>query len=87
MHRAHMDVMLLLVIVLISQTESIRFYVPPNGKKCLKEEIHKNVVVTGSYEFADNTGHLSSVHVSRPLYIDNKYIYIHIYIHIEMKCE
>ncbi|EFO28301.1 transmembrane protein [Loa loa] len=60
----HLDAILLLVILLISQTASIRFYVPPNGKKCLKEEIHKNVVVTGSYEFADTTGHISSVHVT-----------------------
>ncbi|MCP9264682.1 hypothetical protein DINM_022821 [Dirofilaria immitis] len=47
-----------------STTTSLRFYVPPNGKKCLKEEIHKNVVVTGSYEFADTTGYITSVHVT-----------------------
>ncbi|KAM3717007.1 Transmembrane emp24 domain-containing protein [Dirofilaria immitis] len=59
-----MDAILFLVIMFISQTTSLRFYVPPNGKKCLKEEIHKNVVVTGSYEFADTTGYITSVHVT-----------------------
>lgn len=68
-----LDAILLFVIVLISHTASLRFYVPPNGKKCLKEEIHKNVVVTGSYEFADSTGHISSVHVSQPFSTNNKY--------------
>lgn len=53
----------ILIIVLISQAASIRFLVPSNGQKCLKEEIHKDVVVTGSYEFADSAGHINSVHV------------------------
>lgn len=42
----------------------VRFYVPTNGKKCLKEEIHKNVVMTGDYDFSDAIGHTTSVHVS-----------------------
>uniref|UniRef100_A0A915PLT4 Uncharacterized protein n=1 Tax=Setaria digitata TaxID=48799 RepID=A0A915PLT4_9BILA len=58
------DTVLVFLIVLISQTAGLRFYVRPNSKKCLKEEIHKNVVVTGSYEFADTAGYLSSVHVT-----------------------
>ncbi|VDK46735.1 unnamed protein product [Anisakis simplex] len=43
---------------------SLRFFVPPNGKKCVKEEIHKNVVVTGEYELSEGNGYTSSVHVS-----------------------
>ena len=30
--------------------DGLRFHLPDNGKKCLKEEIHKNVLVTGEYE-------------------------------------
>lgn len=50
--------------LLFCQTAAIRFYVKPNSKKCLKEEIHKNVVVTGSYEFFEMPGYMNSVHVS-----------------------
>lgn len=34
-----------------------------NDKKCLKEEIHKNVVLTGEYEFTEAAGHTATVHV------------------------
>lgn len=44
-------------------TEALRFYVPANDKKCLKEEIHKNVVLTGEYEISDAVGHTTTVHV------------------------
>uniref|UniRef100_A0A915D6I4 GOLD domain-containing protein n=1 Tax=Ditylenchus dipsaci TaxID=166011 RepID=A0A915D6I4_9BILA len=39
-------------------------YVPSNEKRCLKEEIHRNVVFTGEYEFSDAIGHSASVHVT-----------------------
>lgn len=44
--------------------EPLRFYVPVNDKRCLKEEIHKNVVLTGEYEISDAVGHTISVHVT-----------------------
>lgn len=52
------------LIELLSVTESLRFYVASNDKKCLKEEIHKNVVLTGEYELSDAIGHTTTVHVS-----------------------
>jgi hypothetical protein len=57
----------LLLLILSTEmllTSALRFYVPSNDKKCLKEEIHRNVVLTGEYEFSDVIGHSSSVHVT-----------------------
>jgi len=33
------------------------FHLPSNGKKCLKEEIHEGVLVTGEYDSSDALGH------------------------------
>ncbi|EPB73661.1 hypothetical protein ANCCEY_07242 [Ancylostoma ceylanicum] len=52
------------LLILIAVTNAIRFNVPANGKKCLKEEIHKNIVVTGEYEFSEGVGYAGSVHVT-----------------------
>uniref|UniRef100_A0A0M3I291 GOLD domain-containing protein n=1 Tax=Ascaris lumbricoides TaxID=6252 RepID=A0A0M3I291_ASCLU len=52
------------ILVMFECSSALRFYVPANGKKCLKEEIHKNVVVTGEYELSEGNGYTSSVHVS-----------------------
>lgn len=60
--------LLLLILSNILFCSSIRFHVQTNGKKCLKEEIHRNVVMTGDYEFSDLIGHTSSVHVGFWLY-------------------
>ncbi|KAJ1374069.1 hypothetical protein KIN20_036662 [Parelaphostrongylus tenuis] len=51
-------------IVLVELASALRFNVPANNKKCLKEEIHKNIVVTGEYEFSEGIGYSGSVHVT-----------------------
>ncbi|XP_059174681.1 transmembrane emp24 domain-containing protein 10-like [Physella acuta] len=38
----------------ILYVDAIRFYLSSNQKKCLREEIHKNVLVTGEYEVQEN---------------------------------
>ncbi|CAJ0948648.1 unnamed protein product [Ranitomeya imitator] len=43
---------------LLPGTGAISFYLPADGKKCLKEEIHKDVLVTGEYEVTDSVGHI-----------------------------
>ena len=43
----------LFVLVLVD-VEAIRFYLGQNQKKCLREEIHKDVLVTGEYEIQAN---------------------------------
>lgn len=40
------------------------FHLAPNGKKCLKEEIHKDVLVTGEYTMSDAPGHKTSLIVT-----------------------
>jgi len=54
----------LLLSLLVATTSALRFYLPSNEKRCLKEEIHKSVILTGEYEFSDALQHTSSVHVS-----------------------
>ncbi|TKR86481.1 hypothetical protein L596_011068 [Steinernema carpocapsae] len=55
---------LCVLILLVGLSSALRFHVPANGKKCLKEEIHKNVVMTGEYELSEGIGYTSSVHVT-----------------------
>merc|ERR1739838_252319 len=47
---------LVLLMVLISRGDGLMFNLEPNGRKCLKEEIHKGVLVTGEYEVTELTG-------------------------------
>ncbi|KAK6038989.1 hypothetical protein COOONC_23507 [Cooperia oncophora] len=54
----------LTLLTLVTVAYGIRFNVPANNKKCMKEEIHKNIVVTGEYEFSEAIGYTGSVHVS-----------------------
>jgi hypothetical protein len=55
---------LFLFLLPILSVSSLRFYVQSNEKKCLKEEIHRNVVLTGEYEFSEAIGNTASVHVT-----------------------
>ncbi|KAI1719321.1 hypothetical protein Ddc_08527 [Ditylenchus destructor] len=55
---------LVIVSLNVILASALRMYVPSNEKKCLKEEIHRNIVLTGEYEFSDAIGHSASVHVT-----------------------
>jgi hypothetical protein len=44
-------------------TESLMFYLPANVRKCLKEEIHKNILVKGDYELTEIVGHHTKLEV------------------------
>ncbi|XP_011635103.1 transmembrane emp24 domain-containing protein bai isoform X2 [Pogonomyrmex barbatus] len=50
------NVIALLAILLVAQVHGIMFYLEPNGHKCLKEEVHANVLVTGEYEVSEAMG-------------------------------
>ncbi|KAF7484096.1 Hypothetical predicted protein [Marmota monax] len=39
-----------------SSVLAISFHLPVNSRKCLREEIHKDLLVTGAYEIADQSG-------------------------------
>ena len=43
------------------------FHLPANQKKCLKEEIHKDVLVTGEYELTEAPGQTANLRVSMKL--------------------
>ncbi|OCT68165.1 hypothetical protein XELAEV_18039461mg [Xenopus laevis] len=43
----------LLALLFCGYVRSISFSLPPNSRKCLREEIHKNVLVTGEYELSE----------------------------------
>ncbi|XP_056383493.1 transmembrane emp24 domain-containing protein 10-like [Hyla sarda] len=45
-------------------TGAISFYLPAGGKKCLKEEIHKDVLVTGEYEAGEVPGSITHLKVT-----------------------
>ncbi|XP_011332712.1 transmembrane emp24 domain-containing protein bai isoform X1 [Ooceraea biroi] len=54
MNCAHVSAVL--AIFLIAQAHGIMFYLEPNSHKCLKEEVHANVLVTGEYEVSEAIG-------------------------------
>ncbi|XP_072277403.1 transmembrane emp24 domain-containing protein 10-like isoform X2 [Pyxicephalus adspersus] len=45
-------------------TGAISFYLPAENKKCLKEEIHKDVLVTGEYEVSEQHGIVTHLKVT-----------------------
>ncbi|XP_018313970.1 transmembrane emp24 domain-containing protein bai isoform X1 [Mycetomoellerius zeteki] len=45
-----------LTILLVVQVHGIMFFLEPNSHKCLKEEVHANVLVTGEYEVSEAMG-------------------------------
>ncbi|XP_069824344.1 transmembrane emp24 domain-containing protein 10-like isoform X2 [Dendropsophus ebraccatus] len=56
--------LLLVSCVLLPGTGAISFYLPAGGRKCLKEEIHKDVLVTGAYEAAEVPGSVTHIKVT-----------------------
>lgn len=43
----------ILIAVLSDITFAIHFHLPVNSVKCLREEIHENVLVAGEYEISE----------------------------------
>ncbi len=53
----------ILAALCVSQINSLMFYLPTNNKKCLKEEIHKDILVKGDYYVAEVNGHHTKLEV------------------------
>jgi len=53
----------LISLIFVSQIESLMFYLPANVKKCLKEEIHKDILVKGDYYVSEINGHHTKLEV------------------------
>ena len=47
-----------LVLILITQTLCINFYLTPGVRKCLQEEVHKNDIVSGEYHIYQDHVHI-----------------------------
>lgn len=52
------------IVGLFMPAAALRFRLASGEHQCLREEIHKNVVVTGEYEFSEAVGSSASVHVT-----------------------
>jgi len=57
----------ILAFFLIAHAHGIMFYLEPNSHKCLKEEVHANVLVTGEYEVSEAMGQKTDYVVSKSL--------------------
>ncbi|XP_064623448.1 transmembrane emp24 domain-containing protein 10-like [Lineus longissimus] len=57
--------LLLVCSICFISIDALRFSLSPgaNNKKCLREEIHKDVLVTGEFEFTEAPGQKGSIHV------------------------
>ncbi|XP_030069998.1 transmembrane emp24 domain-containing protein 10 [Microcaecilia unicolor] len=53
-----------LQLLLCCSALAISFHLPANGRKCLREEIHKNVLVTGEYELSERPSGRSHLRVT-----------------------
>ena len=54
-------ILICLVCYFLTDIDALMFHLAPNTKKCLKEEIHKDVLVTGEYSLSDAPGHKTSL--------------------------
>lgn len=51
-----LSALLFLFLLGPSSVLGISFHLPVNSRKCLREEIHKDLLVTGAYEITDQSG-------------------------------
>lgn len=53
----------LLISLLVSTVHGLMFELQPNGRQCLREEVQKDVLVTGEYEISEVPGQRTDVKV------------------------
>jgi len=53
----------LLALLFCGLTDSLMFHLQPTGQKCLREEIHKDVLVSGDFEITEIPGQTIDLHV------------------------
>jgi len=51
---------IVLVLGFVSGSRGLMFHLEPNNRKCLKEEIHKGVLVTGEYDISEQPNQVKS---------------------------
>ena len=57
------SIVCVIVALCVITIDALMFHLSPNQKKCLKEEIHKDVLVTGEYELSDAPGQKTNLAV------------------------
>ena len=40
-----------LILLIFQLASCIKFYIGPGNKKCVRDEVHKDVIVTGEYSY------------------------------------
>ncbi|XP_057381852.1 transmembrane emp24 domain-containing protein bai-like [Daphnia carinata] len=55
---------ILFAFFLVSTVQGLMFELQPNGRKCLREEVQKDVLVTGEYEVSEVPGQRTDVKVT-----------------------
>ena len=59
--------LLLILSICVVNIQCLMFKLGANQRKCLKEEIHKDILVTGDYEFSQVQGLKGHLRVSSNL--------------------
>ena len=54
---------ILLLCVYLPYSHQVMYNLQPNEEKCLREEIHKNVLVSGEYEVQETQGQTVEIQV------------------------
>ncbi|XP_049917784.1 transmembrane emp24 domain-containing protein 10-like [Epinephelus moara] len=60
-------VFLLIPVLLLDPVVSITFYLPANSWKCLQDDIHKNVLVSGEYEVSEDPHTVTDLRITDSL--------------------
>lgn len=64
MDAIHVTLVILYLLTIITNVHSLRFHIQPNTKRCLKEEMRKNALVTGEYELTDAPGQRTDLQIT-----------------------
>lgn len=60
-----LSLFLLIIFYFTKSCHSISFHLPPDAKKCIRDEVHKNVLVVGNYEVEEITSLKTNIEVRR----------------------
>ena len=57
------DYIIIICVLCFTTIDALMFHISPQVRKCLKEEIHKDVLVTGDYDISEVHGQQALVQV------------------------
>ena len=63
-HRLSLLVLVLLCLLLRRSVHAISFLLDRDVRKCIREEVHKDVLVVGEYKLSDTNGQKTDLLVS-----------------------